>query len=231
MKRYVRNGENMRGRVRRLGSFCVYPVVLLLALPLCAASPGVERTGPLAVPEASDDLKKTVEQKGYRVILDDGWSAEFWFARVLVTASNGAAGALYPELANGEFVGVVSFPKGSSDYRGQAIPAGVYTLRYQYIPQDANHMGVSPNPDFLLAIPVAADGDPSQNLPFKRLVSLSAKTTGTPHPAVIAMAPAGAPASVAKDEQGMTILTLEVPITASGKTEKIGIVVKGQAVQ
>jgi len=185
----------------------------------------------MAVPEASDDIKKTVEEKGYRVVLDDGWTAEFWFARALATANKDAAGALYPELANGEFVGVVSFPKGSSDYRGQAIPAGVFTLRYQAIPQDANHMGVSPNPDFLLAIPVDADANPSEELPFKRLVSLSAKATRTAHPAVIAMALAGAPASVAKDEQGMAILTVEVPASASGKTEKLGIVLKGQATQ
>ena len=139
-------------------------------------------------------------------------------------------GALYPDLANGEFVGVVSFPKGSSDYRGQAIPAGTYTLRYQYIPQDANHMGVSPNPDFLLAIPLASDTNPAETLPLKRLVALSAKTTGTAHPAVFAMAPAGTSGGVAKDDQGMTVLTVDVP-TATGKTEKIGIVLKGQATQ
>ena len=113
-----------------------------------------------SAPEASEDLKKAVEDKGYRVVLDDGWTAEFWFARALATATKESPGALYPELTNGEFVGVVSFPKGSTDYRGQAIPAGTYTLRYQYLPQDANHMGVSPNPDFLLAIPLAADPDP-----------------------------------------------------------------------
>jgi hypothetical protein len=164
-------------------------------------------------------------------VLDDGWTAEFWFAHALAEATKDAAGALYPELTNGEFVAVVSLPKGSTDYRGQAIPAGTYTLRYQYLPQDANHMGVSPNPDFLLAIPVAADPDPAAELPYKKMVSLSAKTTGTVHPAVIAMASAGLPATVAKDDQGMTVLTVEVPTVTSGKTEKLGIVLKGQASQ
>jgi hypothetical protein len=221
----------MHAGARRLEYSCVYLVFLLFAFLLCAASPSVQRTGLLAVPEASDDVKRAVEEKGYRVVLDDGWTADFWFAHALTTATKDAAGALYPELANGEFVGVVSFPKGSSDYRGQTIPAGVYTLRYQSIPQDANHMGVSPNPDFLLVIPVAADGNPSENLPFKRLVSLSAKTTGTPHPAVFAMAPAGAVTSVAKDDQGMTILSVDVSTATAGKMEKVGIVLKGQATQ
>ncbi len=218
----------------RMRKSCVLFVCCLLAASVAAplyAGPTVERTGALAAPEASTDVKKAVEDKGYRIVLDDGWTAEFWFARALGTAKKDAAGALYPELTNGEFVAVVSFPKGTSDYRGQAIPAGTYTLRYQYLPQDANHMGVSPNPDFLLAIPLAADPDPAAELPFQKLVSLSAKTTGTAHPAVIAMSTAGSPASVSKDDQGMTILTVEVPTAVSGKSEKLGIVLKGQATQ
>jgi len=161
--------------------------------------------------------------------LDDGWTADFWFARALAVGG-GTAGALYPDLANGQFVGVVTFPKGASDFRGQAIPAGTYTLRYQYIPQDANHMGVSPNPDFLLTAPVASDSAPADNVALKRLVALSTKSTGTAHPGVFALAPAGTPGGIAKDEQGMLILTVEVATTAS-KTEKIGVVVKGQATQ
>lgn len=200
------------------------------ATPVFAAGPTVERTAALALPGSSATLKRSVEDKGYRVLLDDGWTAEFWFARVLATATKDSTGALYPELTNGEFVAVVNFAKGSSDYRGQPIPAGTYTLRYQYLPQDANHMGVSPNPDFLLAIPLAADPDPTAQLAFKTLVSLSAKTTGTAHPAVVAMAPAGTPGTVEQDDQGVTVLTVAVP-SATGKSEKFGIVLKGQATQ
>jgi hypothetical protein len=202
----------------------------LLAVPSFAIGPGVERIGPLTG-AASPEVKQAVEEKGYRVTLNDNSTADLWFARALAaTNKDVAAGALYPDLTNGEFVGVIDFPKGTSDFRGQAIPAGTYTLRYQYIPQDANHMGVSPNPDFLLAVPLASDASPSANMPFKRLVTLSAKAAGTAHPAVFAMAAAVAPGSISKDDEGMTILTIEVP-TASGKTEKLGIVLKGQATQ
>jgi len=225
----------MRPMVHYARRFCFFIILCLVAACLVAqvhaAGSSVERTGAFSAPEASSDLKKAIEDRGYRVALDDGWRAEFWFASPLATAIKESAGALYPELTNGEFVGVVSFPKGSSDYRGQAIPAGAYTLRYQYLPQDANHMGVSPNPDFLLAIPLAADPDPAAVLPFKKLVSLSEKTTGTAHPAVVAMGAPGTPASVAKDDQGMTVLTVEVPTASPGKTEKLGIVLKGQATQ
>jgi hypothetical protein len=92
-------------------------------------------------------------------------------------------------------------------------------------------MGVSPNPDFLLAIPVADDLNPAEPIPFKHLVTLSSKSTGTAHPAVIAMTPPGIPATVSKDDQGMTVLTVEVSTSRPGKTIKLGIVLKGQATQ
>ncbi len=175
--------------------------VLALVLSLVAASglswaaetaEKVERIGALNAPGASEEVKHAVEDKGYHVTLDDGWSADFWFARALKTVTKDSPGALYPELSDAQFVGVVSLPKGMSDFRGQAIPAGTYTLRYQTLPQDANHMGVSPNPDFLLAIPIASDTNPAANYLFRKLVSLSAQTTGA-HPAVIAMDTAGEP--------------------------------------
>ncbi len=183
----------------------------------------------MTVAGASDELKHAVEDKGYRVTLDDGWSADFWFAKQLKTATREVPGALYPELANAEFVGVVTLPKGMSDFRGQAIPAGAYTLRYQLLPQDGNHMGVSPNPDFLLAIPIASDPDPEQHYLYKKLVALSAKAVGANHPAVIALDTAGDPGSVVKD-QNLTEFSVALT-TSAGATAKLGIIVKGAAAQ
>ncbi len=199
-----------------------------VALNVASAAAQVQRIGALAVAGASDELKHAVEDKGYRVTID-GWSAEFWFAKQLKTMTKEVAGALYPELANAEFVGVVNVPKGMSDFRGQAIPAGAYTLRYQLLPQDGNHMGVSPNPDFLLAIPIASDPDPEQHYLYKKLVALSAKTVGANHPAVIALDTAGDPGSVVKD-QNLTEFSVALT-TSAGATEKLGIIVKGAAAQ
>jgi hypothetical protein len=216
----------------KLRALCVSFAVFLLTAPLFAAGPSVERIGTLSAPGVPEDIKKVVEDKGYRVTLDDGWTADFWFARALpTTADKESSGALYPDLSNGEFVALANFTKGFSDFRGQAVSPGIYTLRYQYLPQDANHMGVSPNPDFLLAVPMADDPNPTEPLPFKRLVTLSARSTGTAHPAVIAMTSAAAPTSVSKDDQGMTILTVEVPKATPGKTITLGIILKGQATQ
>src|SRR5208337_4551752 len=205
-------------------------VLACIALSACAAVAQVQRIGGLSAAGAPDALKHSVEGKGYRVTLDDGWSADYWFSPQIKTATKDVPGALYPELANGEFVGVVSLPKGMNDFRGQAIPAGVYTLRYQLLPQDGNHLGVAPNPDFLLAIPVASDPNPEQSYLYRKLVALSAKTTGTSHPAVIALDSAGEPGSIVKDTQNIRVFTVAVA-TSAGATEKLGIVVKGAAAQ
>src|SRR5271167_4564659 len=198
-------------------------ILRLLTLLACIAASAsvaaqVQRIGALSAAGASDELRHAVEDKGYRVTLDDGWTAEFWFAKQLKTATKDGPGALYPELANAEFVGVVSLPKGMTDFRGQAIPAGAYTLRYQLLPQDGNHLGVAPNPDFLLAIPITSDPDPEQRYLYKKLVALSAKTTGANHPAVIALDSAGDPESVVKDAQNLTVFTFALT-TSAGATE------------
>ena len=195
-----------------------------------AAAAKVERIGLLPADVASDALRQTVEEKGYKVTLDDGWTAEFWFVKQPKVEKKDVPGALYPELSNGEFVGVVRFPQGMSDFRGQSLPAGTYTLRYQTLPQDGNHMGVAPNPDFLLASPADSDSRPEQSYVYRKMVALSAKSTGGSHPAVIALESAGEADSVIKDERGSIVFSVAVP-TSGGGSEKLGIVIKGTAAQ
>ncbi len=214
----------------RVGLRAIAVAALLSCVASAADSPKVERTAALTATGASDALRQAVEEKGYRVTLDDGWTAEFWFAKQLKSAKKDVPGALYPELTDGEFVGVVNLPQGMSDFRGQSIPPGLYTLRYQMLPQDGNHMGVAPNPDFLLASPAGNDSRPEQSYPYKKLVAMSAKATGGSHPAVIALESAHEPSTVAKGEQGTAVFTVAVP-AESGATEKLGIVVKGSSTQ
>jgi len=200
---------------------------LLCTAAALAQSPKVERIA--SAPKGlSHDVIAVLESKGYGVTLDNGWTAELWLTKKIKLANNGASEALYPELSKGEFVGVLHLPKGMTDFRGQAIPAGTYTLRYQLLPQDANHMGVSPNPDFLLAVPIASDTELDAVYPYDKLVALSAKSTGA-HPAVIALEKAGEPGTASTDDQGMLVLTVAPEDPA--KPLKLGIVLKGQAAQ
>jgi hypothetical protein len=211
-------------------TFLTALLTIVLSCASFAASEKVERIGPLTNTEVADALKQAVEEKGYRVTLDDGWMAELWVAKPLKTVKQDVPGALYPELTNGEFVGVVRFRQGMSDFRGQSLPPGIYTLRYQLLPQDGNHMGVAPNPDFLLASPVASDSRPEQTYVYKKLVALSAKSTGTNHPAVIALESAGDAATVVKTDHATVVFTVAIR-SASGAAEKLGIVLKGAGSQ
>jgi len=75
---------------------------------------------------------------------------------------------------------------------GQTIQPGVYTLRYSNYPVDGAHVGVAPQRDFVLLTPIANDADPNATPAFDALVQMSAKASGTPHPAVLSVeTPAG----------------------------------------
>jgi len=205
--------------------FLVMTSVVALFCCVVLAAAKVERTS-APPPEVSDALRSAVNDKGYRVTLDDGWTAEFWFVHQLKLEKKEAPGSLYPELADGEFIGVVKFTQAFSDYRGQSVAAGTYTLRYQLLPQDGNHMGVAPNPDFLLLIPASADARPEQAYVFRKLVTLSAKSTGGEHPAVVAMESAGKAGTVVTNDKGEVVFSADL-----GSKETLAIVIKGTAAQ
>ena len=85
----------------------------------------------------------------------------------------------YP-LTPGQLVGVIEIVKKSefTDFRGQDVAAGVYTLRYGQQPVDGNHVGTSDLADFLLAIPAKLDTDPALLKMSEAMHKLSAKTAG-----------------------------------------------------
>jgi len=169
------------------------------------------------LPEA---ILHDVEEKGYRLTLDTGWTADFWPTKQLLEKEKNVPGALYPNLEPGGFAGIIVLRQDISDYRGQTIRAGAYSLRYELLPQDGNHLGVSPNPDFLLAIPASDDPNPVQPWTLKKVVAMSSKSTGSNHPAVIALDNAGEPGTMSKTDQGVVF---SVAVATGSGTEKLGI--------
>jgi hypothetical protein len=104
------------------------------------------------------------------------------------------AAVKYP-FTPGQLVGVMQVPRrsGLTDFRGNVIEAGTYTLRYGRQPMDGNHIGTSDLADFLVAIPAAQDEDPATITDVQRLHELSAAASGTTHPAIFSLQPVSTP--------------------------------------
>jgi hypothetical protein len=152
-------------------------------------------------------IQKVLDSQGVKVVSDKGATlCEVWLRKAIPASStpNTAAEVLYGAIAEGTFLGVLHFPNAAADFRGQAIKAGFYTLRYVLIPQDGNHMGVNPYRDTFVMGPVSSDPGPDQSMVFADLVKLSSQASGTPHPGFLVGAQVNGATfpSVVKDDQG-----------------------------
>jgi len=213
----------------RTRAIAILAALLLAAVAVFAADAKVETIGALTDTAVPDGVRQALAPQGYRVTLDDGSVRELWLRASVPVQKKDVAGALYPQLAESTMVGVLHFTTKGNDYRGQAIAPGYYALRYELIPSDGNHLGVSPNPDFVLLAPVAADPDPKAQFDFKALVELSRKATGTKHPGPMSLAPADKTVpGVSKDDQDHSIVSVKLKLE-SGDELPIGLVVKGTA--
>jgi len=207
--------------------------ILALSLVFIAQNGKIETLGSLTDAGVPDAVRQTLDSKGYRILLDDGTPiCELWLRKnVPAQPKKDSADVIYTQLAESALIGVLHFPKVGSDFRGQAIPAGFYTLRYGLIPNDGNHLGVSPNRDFLLLVPAASDADPNASFKFHDLVALSRGATGTKHPAPLSLVePAGTAPAVSKDDQDHWIFSAAIKL-APGEELTFSLVVKGAAQQ
>jgi len=208
-------------------------VVFIVSLPYVFAADGkVERVDRPADSPVATAVWNVLDGQGYRLTLDDGTTAcSLWLRKNLPSSgAKEAEGVLFPEIVPSTLVGVISFPKPTTDFRGQPIKSGFYTLRYELIPTDGNHLGVSPSRDFVLLVPPASDPDPSAQFKFEELVNLSRKATGTNHPGPLSLVQADSTIpGLHHDDQDHWIFSVKV--SASGEEIPMGLVVKGTAQQ
>ena len=223
-------------RRRIFFSLMIAVVLTCAALDVRAQSGKVEMLPALAHSAVPEAVRATLEPKGYRIILDDGSAVcEVWLVKsISAQPKKDVPGAAYPALAESTLVGVLHFAQPGSDYRGQSIAAGYYTLRYELLPNDGNHLGAAPNRDFLLLSPAAADSDPTAQPKPMDVIERSRKASGTRHPAPLSLVqPDSASASgssVTKGEEDHWIFATHVKLT-SGEDFPLALVVKGQAQQ
>jgi len=156
----------------------LFTVAVLMFSTLCAAQSGkVESIGSLTDGAVSEQVRQTLEAKGYRLTLDDPKPCcELWLRLRVPTQANKNTELVYPQFAESELLGVIHFLQAAADFRGNPIPAGFYSMRYELLPNDGNHLGVAPNRDFVLLIPVQSDADPNATFKFQQLADMSAKT-------------------------------------------------------
>ena len=211
------------------------PIVLAVGLCLTCGGQTVEPLGPptpeLSLPAA---VVQVLNSHGDRLKLADGSVlCDIWLRKSIPaqTAKKGSEGLLYPELSESTLAAVISFPKAATDFRGQPIASGPYTLRYELMPDDGNHLGVAPDRDFLLLIPAAHDPDPGAVFKFDELVQMSRKATKSNHPGPLSLTQAsGSATSFTKDAEDHWIFTSVLKLD-SGKDLRFALIVKGTAAQ
>ena len=208
--------------------------VLLLSSPFAAAQAKLEKLSALKDSSVPAAVRAALDAGGSRLVRPDGSVlCEIWLRKSLPVGRVAAAkGAGYPEMSESALLGVISFPNGGKDFRGQAINPGLYTMRYELLPEDGNHMGVAPTRDFVLLLAASADNDPAAQYDFAQLVKLSAQAAGTNHPAVFVLLQptVSSETRTYQNPDGFQVFAGAIQ-TDGGKNVPIALVVKGQAEQ
>ncbi len=207
--------------------------LLLLLLVGCAQIPApalesMEEAAPSGIAEAQ---RRELTPTGTRVLRAGNPLVDIWFRSAVPTAeTRNGKGILYGTLIPGGLVGVVHVHDGASDFKGQRIAPGLYTLRYAVQPDDGDHFDVTDSRDFLLLCEAAADTTP-EALDAKALQRLSSRINGKKHPSVLYLtfAKGGTrPRVAAESFSGRTVLEVDVP-SSDGRTIGLAIVVAGKA--
>ena len=208
------------------------PIALIL-FAVTALAQKIDKLPALDEASVPAAVKGVLDTAGTRVLLNDGTPlAEIWLRKSLPKNTKANSEVLFPQLAISQMVGVVRFPNGAKDFRGHAVKPGVYTMRYDVQPNDGDHLGTAPNPDFLLLLPAAEDADPNAVMEPKQLATASSHASGLRHPAVFEMMgpdPGDLPRAYTNADS--YLIFANNLKTDDGKTFPIAVVLKGQAAQ
>jgi hypothetical protein len=221
-----------------VGCLCVFAVAARAADSYQVAS-----TGQSLPDEVAADVAKLMAPTAFKITSGKRTLCEVWLRKTLPVQADftPTETVLYP-FEVGQLIGVIRFPRKTTDFRNQEIAGGVYTLRYGLQPVDGNHVGTSETRDFLLLSPAAEDKDPAALEP-EGLYKFSREASATTHPAILPMQSVSpdvdddrAP-SMVKDESGELWSVLIKGTIAAGteddqkETRLIQFVVVGRAAE
>ncbi|HCK52851.1 MAG TPA: hypothetical protein DIC23_06510 [Planctomycetaceae bacterium] len=212
----------------------ILPAVLILSVLLVssgillatAAAPSHKLGRTKALPKGvGPKVAGLIDKAGYQITSPKGPVCSVWLVKDVPVRDKfkPTLSIKYPFIA-GQLVGLLQVhdKNGYTDFRGQELKPGVYTLRYGQQPEDGNHVGTSELADFLLALPAKIDQDPKPIFGFEDLSMKSAKSAGAIHPAIFSMLPSEKPiksASVTHDEDH-DFWILNVAAAATSKSKK-----------
>jgi hypothetical protein len=205
----------------------VIVAVLLGSMPGASAQSPTITTAPVAVPpEVAGPIAELLAPQ-VTTVTTSTTKIELWWTKSL-PLRDGATLPSWSDVAEGTVVGAMRLGSAWSDIRGYTIRPGVYTLRFALQPQNGDHMGISPNREFLLPAP-AADDTSAAPVGYDGAVELARKASRRAHPASISIDPPSSSASAnsaTTNDLGHQVAIVSVPTTA-GSSLTFGIVVEG----
>jgi len=214
-------------------------LLLAPALPPPRKGYQVESLKEAAPQEVSEKVRGILAETGLRVLDKQGAPfADLWLRKSIATVEpKSELNVKLGHVEEGSLVGVIRFHQKASDFKGNAFPAGAFTMRRGLQPVDGDHQGVSETRDFLLLAPVKVDQG-TDAMPTKEAVKLSVQTAGIKHPTVLwllqvsedAKDSAKLPRMV--EDETLELWTLECEIPEAAKDKKpvrLGIVLVGKA--
>ncbi len=174
--------------MNRSVSLLISIALLLVVRPGAAAEHRVEALNePAPADKLAPEIAELLAPTGVRIIRGSSRTvADIWLLKQWPVESFEAKGDVNYPFRPGQLIGVIRYPRSASDFRDQDISSGVYTLRYGQQPVDGAHVGTSPTRDFLMLQP-AEDDTTTEPLAYEANVELSAKTSGTLHPAILSL--------------------------------------------
>ena len=209
-----------------------FPLIASLFLAIPPGSPAkaegpykaeVLKEGPPAA--LAPAIKGELGPTGYRIADSSGKPyADLWLRKATPATGrpNGPSGTIqFPVLAEGTLIGAIRYGSDGQDFRDQAIPPGVYTVRFGLQPQNGAHLGKSPFRDYFLLLPAAKDTSP-ELLAKKPLDERSAEAAGTTHPACLELLAATEPAKaddpkmINDQEKNTWALAVPIPLAVKG---------------
>jgi hypothetical protein len=178
--------------------------------------------------ELKEPIRQLLSDETVQVLDKGGLVAEIWFRKEIPSQADPKdiqQVARYRHVPQSTVMGAVRFDQPWSDFRGQKVKAGVYTLRLAMQPMDGDHMGTAPFNEFCLLVPAALDEKPD-TMEFKHLFELSCKAAGSSHAAAMLLYPndkPGAAPELLNKGGGNYVLSWKEPITAGGQKATLGL--------